>query len=580
MKRAALPLITVLIPVLFFVTLEGVLRLAGIGSAERAAFVPLPGKSTHQALNPDYVRRYFQGFQPAVAFHPFARTKTKDTFRVFVMGGSSTAGYPYHFYHSFSEELRSLLQEAAPERNVEVINLGMSAVNSYTLWDLSKKLVGEAPDAVIIYAGHNEYYGAFGVGSSINSTMDMRWLKRLTLRLKNLALYNALESILIRSAEATQRQTLMARVVSDASIGFDSDVYEQGLAQYEHNMRDVLATFARSGIPTYVGTLLSNLKDQAPLGDSPEAMSAFDEGQQLLREGRAEEARIRLLEAKEYDGLRFRAPEALNQRLQGFAQDGLATYVDLTEAIRSFDAAGLPGDLFFDDHLHPNAAGHARIAAFFYDAMRQDWNWLPPRDTLTTTVSIDPIQATYARLQVDILKADYPFNKANSDASETVRRLVRSATMRSSYDSLGVIMATQEAPPPELLNAGLAIAKQSGDTLAALSLYKALLHWQPFNATIIREATSYALSTTIDQDMSASIVAFGWARTRSLDHLNAWAALSIQQQRYDTADRLLHLAEQRDPNSRVMLFNKARLLVVQGDTTGARSYFERYRAQQ
>jgi len=53
-----------------------------------------------------------------------------------------------------------------PEMNIEIINLCLTAVNSYTISDFAKQVSKYEPDAVLIYAGHNEYYGALGIGST------------------------------------------------------------------------------------------------------------------------------------------------------------------------------------------------------------------------------------------------------------------------------------------------------------------------------------------------------------------------------------------------------------------------------
>ncbi len=53
-----------------------------------------------------------------------------------------------------------------PDKNFEVINLSLTAVNSYTVLDFGKQLFKYQPDAVLIYTGHNEYYGALGIGST------------------------------------------------------------------------------------------------------------------------------------------------------------------------------------------------------------------------------------------------------------------------------------------------------------------------------------------------------------------------------------------------------------------------------
>lgn len=46
----------------------------------------------------------------------------------------------------------------------------------------------------------------------------------------------------------------------------------------------------------------------------------------------------------------------------------------------------------------------------------------------------------------------------------------------------------------------------------------------------------------------------------------------------DRAQALLARVENIHPESEEMLYNRARLLVLHGDTAGARTYFDRYRA--
>ena len=58
------------------------------------------------------------------------------------------------------------LETVFPGREVEVITTAMAAVNSYTLVDLADEIIEIRPDAVLIYAGHNEYLGILGVGST------------------------------------------------------------------------------------------------------------------------------------------------------------------------------------------------------------------------------------------------------------------------------------------------------------------------------------------------------------------------------------------------------------------------------
>lgn len=579
LKPLLFRLLAISLPLLVLIGVEGVLRLAGVEQERQTVFRAIPGEEAYQALNPAYVQRYFRGFVPGVAFNPFRERKQQDVFRVFVLGGSSAAGFPYHFYYGFPARLAARL-ERTMGRPVEVVNLGMTAVNSYTLWDLRGAVAAQRPDAVLIYAGHNEYYGAFGAGSTIYALGNQVWLKRLTLRLKRTVLYSLLEGVLAGSPEArpAAERTMMARVVRDATITREGEVYEAGLGQYEANMRDVLATLRDAEIPVYLATLASNLKDQPPLGDDPAALAAYRRGEALLEDGDAEAARAAFLEAKEYDDIRFRAPEALNEKIRALAAAYGGTLVDVQAMLRRHSPEGIEGATLFDDHLHPNARGYDLMADLFFRALRAAPDAQAPRDTLR----LDPFEAAHARLQIERLTGGYPFDKAVTPAEEDrrYRRLLEAALQGPYADSLAARALTQQTTVPEALLAAVELAKQQGDTLSVLLHYRALLHWQPFNETIMREATGYALEAPAYDEITGDIGLFAANRSDAVYFLNAVAAVRLRQGYLDEAARLLEAAEHRDPDSKVMLYNRARLLILQGDTLRARPYFERYQAAQ
>ena len=165
----------------------------------------------------------------------------------------------------------------------------MTAVNSFTLWDLADDVVRIEPDAVVIYAGHNEFYGAFGPGSSEYGIGLRVWPKRLLLRLKNLVLVRLLERAIIgegpTDTSAPDGRTMMARVVSESKITFGGSAFRAGVKQFEANLSEVLDTFGKRNIPVFIGTLAANLADQPPLGTDATALKAYTDGQDALAKG-------------------------------------------------------------------------------------------------------------------------------------------------------------------------------------------------------------------------------------------------------------------------------------------------------
>lgn len=173
------------IPVLFFVLLEGGLRLFDYGE-NRDLFVPVEWKGeAYYAVNPAVARRYFSDptFSTYVSRDRFLARKPPGTYRIFCLGASTTVGFPYMFNGSYSSLLRDRLITLFPDQRVEVVNVGITAVNSYTVADLARELMDYEPDLLIVYAGHNEFYGALGVGSA-EFVGSRRWMVRLYLTLQ------------------------------------------------------------------------------------------------------------------------------------------------------------------------------------------------------------------------------------------------------------------------------------------------------------------------------------------------------------------------------------------------------------
>ena len=137
-------------------------------------------------INSNIGKKYFPSgdFNPTTNGDEFDIQKKENTFRVFVLGGSSAEGFPFDPMGSFSRYIRRRLELVYPNTPVEVINLGMTAVNSYTVLDLLPGVLNQKPDLILIYAGHNEYYGALGVGSE-QSFGSSRLLIKLMLNLNN-----------------------------------------------------------------------------------------------------------------------------------------------------------------------------------------------------------------------------------------------------------------------------------------------------------------------------------------------------------------------------------------------------------
>jgi len=238
-------LITILIPILFFILLEIGLRIFDYGRNDDQWISVTESK---QMLNPEIGGRYFFNTEnfPQSNNETFDIIKKENAFRVFVLGGSSAAGFPYSPNGTFSRYIRDRLELLYLELPIEVINVSITATNSYTLRDLLPGIVEQNPDLILIYAGHNEYYGALGVGSMENIGDSRKfvhfiiWLNKFkTVELVS-SLFTSISSLFSSdSIDDTQRGgTLMARIVKDQLITFNSEVFNTGINQFKGNLED------------------------------------------------------------------------------------------------------------------------------------------------------------------------------------------------------------------------------------------------------------------------------------------------------------------------------------------------------
>lgn len=421
--------ILILIPVLFFILLEISLRIFNYG-INNNQWQTIGGDK--YIINNDIAHRYFFTTQniPYTIQDIFDKVKKKNAYRIFIMGGSSAAGYPFMPLGSFSRYLRQRLELVYPQLKIEVVNIAMTATNSYTIRDLFPGVLDQKPDAVLIYAGHNEYYGALGVGS-IESFGSSRFLVNTALYLGRYKTFELLRNIyknvgswFASKSSKSSDGTLMSRIVGDQNIPLNSSKYFEGISQFEGNMRDILEMAKEKNIPVVLGTLVSNLKDQYPFVSSsenglPPANKIFREARQEYKAGNYKKASLLFRKAKDLDALRFRAPEKINQTIVNLAKEFNCPVVQIDSALNAVSPYGIIGDNLMTDHLHPNLEGYQLIGKLFYESLGKN-NLLPKsgevkidnqvqNDLTIKNFIFTKLDSVIADFRIKLLKNDWPF---------------------------------------------------------------------------------------------------------------------------------------------------------------------------
>ena len=424
-------IIIVLIPIIFFLAIE--VFLTGIDYGEEIPQWVEPSKDFPGVimLNPYIAKKYFHNLEspPAPNYDGFYRIKKPNTFRVFVMGGSSAAGYPFPVNAAFSRYIQRYLEYKYPHSHIEVINLAMTAVNTYTLLDLLPGVIEQQPDLIIFYTGHNEYYGALGAGS-VEFLGRMRFLVNFTVKIQKYKtvqllrnVYFSLSSLLQKKSNNETSGTLMARMVGEQIIPLNSDIYYLGIRQFEGNMSDMLDILKKNNIPVIIGTLTSNLKDQPPFisikSDSlPEANNIFEMAKLQYDSENYLQAMKLFKQAKEHDVLRFRAPDTLNKIIQKLGQKYKIQIAAIDSTFNNFSPHGIPGNNLMTDHVHPNIEGYQLMGKVFVEVMEKSKNVPDTKTQRTaeaaqhysnTTIYLTRLDSLFSDLRIKILKNSWPF---------------------------------------------------------------------------------------------------------------------------------------------------------------------------
>src|SRR5688572_1981609 len=297
-KAIAFLAITLAFPFVLLALLEIGLRVAKYGGNLAAFDVPPVLDGRYRIPGGNVGRRYFpqENAPPTPQRDPFLIAKPAHSMRVFVLGESSAAGFPYPSNGTFSRVLRDALTDVLPGDTVEVVNMGMAATNSFTIADLAGDVIAQKPDAVIIYGGHNEYYGALGAGST-ESLGSYPSFVRFYLRLQRFKTF-----LLLRNAT-----------------------------------NKVLAAI-RGGSPVFAGSTPSNLRNLRPFGTSivpPDtgATTVFDSATAVLASGDSVHAAVMFARARDLDVVRFRAPGEFQKIVERVAKETGAVYVPVQEGV-------------------------------------------------------------------------------------------------------------------------------------------------------------------------------------------------------------------------------------------------------
>ena len=589
-RRRLFFLLAVLLPLLALAALEGALRLANY-DGDLHLFRPLDLFGRHYyGLNKRFAARYFADVRllPTPTNDIFLASKPAAGLRVFVLGESTANGFPYGYNGTFSRVVQDALRDVLPRDSVEVVNLGVAAINSYALCDEVGEVLAQHPDAVLIYVGHNEYYGALGVASTVRA-VGAPSLVRSYLALERLKIFLLARDLAVRVARSlgggAARDTaadLMEYMVRDRAIPLDSPLYRRGVTQFTDNLGFLLRRFRDAGVPVFIGSLTSNLKDQPPFqavrsGPLPPADSVYRAAQQAFDRRDTVEARRLFVSAKDLDGLRFRAPSEFNRVIRDVAARYEAHYVPVDEAFAAATAGGVPGKDLFWEHVHPTQAGYLLMAKAYLEALRAtgflgrqaDTTRLRPWQEYYERMDLTEFDRQYAWHTIRALKGRWPFvdrvDKNGYPADYTPADLADSAAFVAVNSGVGWPQAKTTLADEY---------RRRGKIQLALAEYRGLVREQPVNVIFMGIAANLYLQAG-ESDRAREMLEQAYAVQPSGLTAYLLGTIALQTKRYAEGVTRLEEALRFSPDNASVLFDLSRAWALAGDRARALNYANR-----
>jgi tetratricopeptide (TPR) repeat protein len=408
----AFRLVSVLVvPLVFLLALEGGLRLLGFGYPPSFILRDTIGGRAVFRDNPDFTQRFFAPHLVRTP-HSFATDvdKAAGTYRIVVLGESAAMGDPAPSF-GFSRMLEVMLRTRYPERHFEVINAGVTTINSHAVREIAQDCLRLEPDLVFVYMGNNEVVGPYGVGTVFNPFTGSLGVIRAQLFAKSLRLGQVFDR-LGRWAGANkgvpERWEGMTMFLGHEVRGSDPGL-QKVYGHFRQNLEDIVGIAQQGGATVLLATIGTNLKDSPPFGSqhraglgavdekrwqaqmdagiaeeerghSDEALGAYAQAQAIddapaelaFRQARClytlaryDQAYDAFVRARDLDTLRFRADSTINRLIREAAarhRAGGVRLVDVDNLFRKASPHAIPGEELFYEHVHMTFEGNYVIA--------------------------------------------------------------------------------------------------------------------------------------------------------------------------------------------------------------------------
>jgi tetratricopeptide (TPR) repeat protein len=408
-----------IIPIILFLLFEVTLCVVGYGFPTNM-FIKCKVNDTDSYCN--NIKYSWSFFPPNIArmANPFvfSANKTKNTYRIFILGASAAAGVPKEAF-CFGRILQAMLQQQYPQTDFEVINTAMPAINSHVVLDIAKDCMRHQSDLFIVYLGNNEVVGPYGAGTVFTPLNTSLSLIRFGIALKTTKLGQLLTNLpkLVNDSDIPEVWLGMGMFLEE-QVRADDPRMETVYQHFKRNLQDIRHLACKSGAPIIFCTVPCNLKDSPPFaslhrpdltdvekkswdkhyqlgiqyeqdGNFSEAVEQYIKAAEFdnryadlqFRLGRCywamgdyDTSKERYIQARELDTLRFRADNRINDIIHSVASGKAKEGVYLLDAVNLFERNSphnITGEELFYEHVHMNFNGNYLLAAVIFRQVQE-----------------------------------------------------------------------------------------------------------------------------------------------------------------------------------------------------------------
>ena len=394
-----------------FLVIEVVCRLTGVGIPENHED-PFVGFSQ---LHPLFVLDESDGEyripvskQKYFVEDSFPATKPTDSLRIFCLGGSTVQGRPFSIETSFARFLELAVQQALPDRQVDVVNCGGISYASYRLVPVLQECLNYEPDLIVLCTGHNEFLETRTYGH-IRDELPLVSIPHQ--HLSRLHSYHLMRSVLLDSRTYQPESELSADVVARLDYRNGLSAYKRDdawrasvIRHFEFNVNRMLHLARQANVPVVLILPPSNLADASPfaaahrtdfsendlqkvialqegLGNGVHAINEtvaalekmvacddqmasyrFSLAEHYALQGRHEDARREYVAARDEDICPLRILTPMEEALRTAAEEWRVPFLDAHRLLESKTDDGILDNAWMLDHVHPSIQGHRVIA--------------------------------------------------------------------------------------------------------------------------------------------------------------------------------------------------------------------------